>query len=100
MEKMITSARASYDAAIQNAVYLAELSKYGFPKASIESAVALLDALASADKAQELAKAGAVRATQERDTAAEALKDWMSQFRGIAKVATRGRPDLLKKIGL
>jgi len=97
---MITVGRASYDAALQSPTYQADLAKYGFPQANLQSAVALLDSLASADNAQEVAKAGAVRATQERDNAAKALKAWMSQFRGIAKVATRGRPDLLKKIGL
>jgi hypothetical protein len=99
LQKFITMARASFEAAVQNPAYLAELAKYGFPQANLQSAVALMDALASAGSAQEQAKAGAVRATQERDAACKELKAWMTQFRVIAKVATRSRPDMLKKIG-
>jgi hypothetical protein len=100
LQEMITAARTSYNAALRNPEYLAQLSKYGFPQAKLESAKAMLDSLESADNAQEVAKARSVRATEERDAAAKALKAWISQFRAIAKVATRGRPDLLKKIGL
>jgi hypothetical protein len=45
-------------------------------------------------------KGAAARATEERDDAVAELDAWTSRFRGIAKVATRSRPDLARKLGI
>jgi hypothetical protein len=99
-EKFITQAKSGYEAALATPGYLSELAKYGFPESAIRSAQASLDALLTADAAQEAAKAAATRATQTRDEAMADLDAWLSQFRAIAKVATRSRPDLAKKLGI
>jgi hypothetical protein len=100
LETFMTNAGTSYGAALAEPQYLAELARYGFPQSSIESARASLQALAAANDAQESAKAAASSATKQRDDAIAALDAWVRQFEGIAKVATRSRRDLAKKLGL
>ena len=99
MEKFITTARASYKAA-QSAPYQATLATYGFPAAAIASALAALDALAEASKAQDDAISKAVKATTARDAAVEALEQWIKKFKSIASIALRPQPDQVKKLGL
>ena len=99
-QKFITATRASYDAALANASQLAGLAPYGYAQTAIEAARATLDALIAANNAQDSAIAAATRATQQRDAAVSALDAWLRQFRGIAKVALRARPDLQKKLGV
>jgi hypothetical protein len=99
-EKFITQAKASYEGALANPGYLSELARFGFPEPAVRSAQATLDALVDAEAAQEAGKASATRATKARDEAVEEMDGWMSQFRAIARVATRSRPDLAKKLGI
>ena len=42
----------------------------------------------------------AQQATREQDAAMQALNDWAGQYRKIAKVALRGKKQLLEKIGI
>jgi hypothetical protein len=100
VETFMTIAGTSYAAALADPQYLAELARYGFPQTAIESARTVLLALAAANDAQELAKATATNATRQRDAAISALEQWLLQFKGIARVATRSRPDLACKLGL
>jgi len=99
LQKFLTTARASY-AAAQSAPYQATLATYGFPAATIASAVAALDALSEADNAQKTVGKDAVQATADRDAAVKALQQWAKQFKGIASVALRAQPTQAKKLGL
>jgi hypothetical protein len=96
-QKMITAARASYQAA-QAKPYAAILATYGYPATVITTALAALDAYATADTDQNSAIGSATKATADRNAAVKALDVYMKQLRGIAKVALRKRPDLLKKL--
>jgi hypothetical protein len=100
LQKFLTAARASYDVALHTAAYLTELARFGYPQATLQAARSLLDDLAAADAAQEGAKATAMQATRLRDEAVAALDAWLRRFRTVAKIATRGRPDLAQKLGL
>jgi hypothetical protein len=100
LQKFLTAARTSYDVALNTAAYLTELARFGYPQATLQAACGLLDDLAAADAAQEAAKAAAMQATRQRDAAAAALDAWLRRFRTVAKIATRGRPDLGLKLGL
>jgi hypothetical protein len=100
LQKFITAARASYDVALTTPAYLTELARFGYGQASLEAARGLLDGLVIAETAQETAKAAAVQATRQRDEAVAALDAWLRQFRTVAKIATRGRPDLAQRLGL
>lgn len=94
---MITAARASYQAA-QAEPYASILATYGYPAAAIAAALAALDAQSAADTDQNSAIGSATKATADRNAAVKALDAYMKQIKGIAKVALRKRPDLLKKL--
>ena len=98
-QRFVTTARASYDAALANPTILAALTQYGYPATTIQNARSQLDAAVAADTAQTAAAGAAMRATQQRDEAYTTLLAWVSQFKAIAKVALRGRADLLRKLG-
>ena len=70
------------------------LARRGYNQAAIEAEQARLDAVTQTNSAHETAKAAAVRATTDRDAAAKALDDWWAEFRAVAQVALKDRPDL------
>jgi hypothetical protein len=47
-----------------------------------------------------MAKGSAQRATQDQDAALAAMNDWVAQYLKIARVALRGKKQLLEKIGV
>jgi hypothetical protein len=47
-----------------------------------------------------MAKGSAQQATEDQDAALAAMSDWVAQYVKIAKVALRGRRQLLEKIGV
>lgn len=96
-QKMITLARASYQAA-QTEPFASILATYGYPLTAIATALAALDVCAAADIEQNLAVGNAAKATADRNAAVKTLDAYMKQLRSIAKVALRQRPDLLKKL--
>lgn len=96
-QKMITAARASFQAA-QAPTYAATLALYGYSSEVIGKALEQIDAYAAADVGQNSAIGDATRATADRNAAYTALQTYMKQLRRIANVALRQRPDLLKKL--
>jgi hypothetical protein len=58
----------------------------------------MLLAAPKADTDQNAVSGDATKATADRNLAYEELKTYMKQLRGIANVALRQRPDLLKKL--
>jgi len=89
-----------YTNAQKDAAIAAELATVGYPLTRLAAEQADLQALKDADIQQEIEKASATRATQQRDAADAALSDWMGRFRTAAGIALRDRPDLLRKLGL
>lgn len=96
-QKFITQATAAYDNAALPA-YAATLAEFGYPAAALAAARATLDAYSKADTDQNAVGGDATKATADRNAAYQALKAYMKQIKGIAKVALRKRPDLLKKL--
>ncbi len=47
-----------------------------------------------------MAKGAAQQATQDQDAALAAMSEWVAQYLKIAKVALRGKKQLLEKIGV
>lgn len=83
-----------------NAANLPELSNYGYGAGKIQAERAKIEALNTANQNQEMAKGAAQQATREQDAAMAALNDWAGQYRKIAKVALRGKKQLLEKLGI
>lgn len=78
----------------------AELAEYGHPPARIAELAAAFEALRQANFAQEAAKGAVQQATREFQAAMDALDDWMSRFRTIARDALRDYPEYLEKLGI
>jgi hypothetical protein len=76
------------------------LTDFGYNAARITAERAKIAAFAAANQAQELAIGAAQQATQDQDAALQAMNDWTAQYLKIAKVALRGKKQLLEKIGV
>ncbi len=98
-QKFLTAARASYQAALA-APYATTLAKYGFPEATLQAALRMLDTFAAGDVALEQANGAAKAATQGRDGAFTALAAWVNKFKRLARVALRDQPGLAKQLGV
>jgi hypothetical protein len=99
-EKFLTLAAAAYTSALQHPDYLAALTQRGLDQIAIQAEQAKLETLFQANAIHEAAKAAAIHATSERNADAKALDDWWAQFRDIARVALKDRPDFLYQLGL
>lgn len=95
----VQMARAFYETALQTA-YLPTLTAQGVSETRLHDALTELDAFNAALIEHESARADALRATAERDTAVLALRNWRTRFRRRARSATRGRRDLQAKLAL
>ncbi|MBI5953667.1 MAG: hypothetical protein HY865_18590 [Chloroflexi bacterium] len=77
-----------------------QLAEYGYDVERLESERAKIAAYDESNLQQESAKGAAQQATREQDSALQALDDWTAQYLKIAKVALRGKKQLLEKIGV
>lgn len=94
-EKFLAAASAGYASALGHSTYLAALAKRGVAQATLQAEQAKLEALTGASAAHDAARAAARRATADRAAAAKAMDAWWSEFRAVAGVALKDRPDLL-----
>ncbi len=99
LQKFLTAAKSSY-AAGKTATYSAKLTKRGYSPAAIDAQLAGIKSVSDLSKTQLLAVGAAKKATDTRDKAFGLLKEWVSEFRKIAKRVLRTRPDLLGKLAL
>lgn len=76
------------------------LAAYGYGAEKLVRESAKIDAFEAADLKQEAAKGSAQQATREQDAALAALDAWRAQYVKIARVALRGKPQLLEKLGV
>ncbi len=71
------------------------LSDYGYDADRIADERAKIEDFDQANQAQEMAKGASQQASQEQEEALKALNDWVAQYLKIAKVALRGKKQLL-----
>lgn len=87
-----------------NAANLAEaketLSRYGYNAQKLAEERAKIEDFDEASQAQEAAKGTAQQATRDQEAAIDAMIGWLMQYLRIAKVALRGKPELLEKLGV
>ena len=83
-----------------NARKVAALADFGYDAKRLASERAKSAAYDRANQAQEMAKGSAQQATEDQDAALAAMSDWVAQYVKIAKVALRGKKQLLEKIGV
>jgi predicted pyridoxine 5'-phosphate oxidase superfamily flavin-nucleotide-binding protein len=83
-----------------NAAESGLLAEFGYDADRLAAERAKIEAFDQANQAQEMAKGAAQQATQDQDAALAAMNDWVAQYLKIAKVALRGKKQLLEKIGV
>ena len=96
----ITRALALLDNAVAKPDIAAALAGFGYTADKLAAERAKVQALIDAVQAQEAAKGEAQHATAAQDAAMKVLNAEMSAFRRVAKVALRGQPQLLEKLGI
>jgi hypothetical protein len=97
---LVTMGGALFANATATPEILAALAKFGYNEERRSQERAKIDALAAALKRQAAARGETRQATVDKDCAMEALDLWMSAFIRIARVALRGEPQLLEKLGV
>jgi hypothetical protein len=98
--RFLVGSYALFDNAQSVEAIRAALVGYGYTEATLRSEREKIAALDRANQAQEAAKGAAQQATRDQEAALAKLQDWFSQYAKIAKVALRGRKQLLEKLGL
>ena len=83
-----------------NAGDVTALADFGYDAERLAAERAKIEAYDQANQAQEMAKGSAQQATQDQDAALAAMSEWVAQYVKIAKVALRGKKQLLEKIGV
>jgi len=99
LQKLATTARASYTAAKQEP-FITELSQHGWKLEKINAAEEELAGLTETEVAQQEAIGAATTARQARDAAFQELDDWMRKFRRISRLALRNEPGLKRMVGV
>jgi hypothetical protein len=83
-----------------NAGEVTALADFGYDADRLAAERAKIEAYDEANQTQEMAKGSAQQATQDQDAALAAMNEWVAQYLKIAKVALRGKKQLLEKIGV
>ena len=83
-----------------NAGAVTALADFGYDADRLAAECAKIETYDQANQTQEMAKGSAQQATQDQDAALAALSDRVAQYLKIAKVALRGKKQLLEKIGV
>jgi hypothetical protein len=88
-----------YNGVLNNTAYKAAMAIKGVTEAELVTAQKAYDALGKkiADKYKETGEAQA--ATKARDKAIDDFADWFSDFKEVAKIALRPKPQLREKLG-
>lgn len=96
----LTAAYTLFDNILCNPEVKATLAGYGYDDARLQAERNRIGGYDAVNQAQEAAKGAAQQATQEQGAAMTALGAWYGQFLKIAKMALKGKPQLLEKLGI
>ena len=94
----LTQARKFFTNCLADAAVVAKYAQYNSPQASIEAALALVDAAEQANVAQTKETGEAQKATMDRDTKLDTLNEAMSEFYALARLACEDDPQLLEML--
>jgi hypothetical protein len=92
----LVAARALFE----NAAAAPDLAQYGYDGERLIAEKAKIAAFDLANQRQEAAKGAAQQSSREQEAALTALEAWRAQYIKIARVALRGKSQLLEKIGI
>jgi hypothetical protein len=93
-------ARHFYTALLADADAQSQLARYRVTVEALQAAQSQVEQTFALNSAQEQEKGEAQAATKQRDAAIEALADWLSDFKVVAKIALEDSPQLLEALNL
>lgn len=96
----LQQAQQFYVCALGDADFLAGLAEYGMSQEKVTAGRTELDAVVAAQDLQARERGEAQAATQTRDLAFDALREWLSDFITIARIALEEQPQLLESLGI
>ncbi|MGD1863446.1 MAG: hypothetical protein ACFB0D_02720 [Phormidesmis sp.] len=96
----LSQANQFYQNALSSPAILKALKEFGITDKKLTAGLQEIKAVETANLAQEKEKGEAQAATQKRDAALDAMQDWLSDYRAIAKVALEEEPQLLEGLGV
>jgi hypothetical protein len=96
----LLQARRFYSGALENVAIQQLLVEAALTPEKLEGGLGLLGQVEHCLLAQASLRSAAREATQRRAVAMRRLNAWMRDFRGIARIALRDRPQLLEKLGI
>jgi hypothetical protein len=95
----LAQARQFYANALFDPAILARLTAFGMSQSMLVAGQRQFEAAAQADATRRQRQGTAQYATRERNAALAALASWMHDFRQVARVALRDKPQLLHMLG-
>ncbi len=93
-------ARHFYTALLADAEAQTQLARYKITPEALQAAQSQVEQTFALNNVQEQEKGEAQEATQQRNTAIEALDEWLSDFRVVAKIALEDTPQLLEALNM
>jgi len=89
-----------FNKALEDADILAAFGNFGVTQQRLEDGLALVEAVKLANTVQEKEKGEAQQSTINRDKAVDAIGQFMSDFRKIARIALEEKPQLLESLAI
>jgi hypothetical protein len=96
----LRSARILYTNLLASPEALATMSLYGYTPQRLQEELQAVDEVENRHSKQLSEKSAAQQATLERDKAFDALSNWYSDFRAIARIALYDKPQWLEALGI
>jgi hypothetical protein len=98
--RLLAAAGTLFNNALNIPEIRARLEPYGYDQAALLRERNVVQHYAELLQAQANARSTAIRATAEQEAALAELHFWTAQYAKFARIALRGRPDLLRAVGL
>ncbi len=96
----IEQAQQFYDALLANNEWVVALKRFGKTEDILREEYMMLAEFRSAQQIKQKESAEAETATANRDQVLDNLLDWVAEYKGIAKIALKKRPDLLRLLNI
>lgn len=100
LDSWLGQAGVFYKNALGDPDVLAALARYNVTEAKLREGQTAVVAVANLNAVQEKEKSDAQKATKSRDAALDALNDWYTEYRELARIALEDNAQRLEALGL
>lgn len=98
--KWVDQTARFYDNLLANTAFLAEMERFGVMADDLEAVRQAVDRVVQARRDQDNEAGEAQIATERRDEALDALADWMSRSKTLARILLADDPQQLERLGI